>query len=302
MSKIEGTVAPGYEAIKDMLKKANPNGVAPNYIYACIELTFFFQNLDSGIDINCQVCAYVKGERVVDLWCNAPPSYSPDTDYGPDTLQIVFSSTKSLAAICIACMVDKGLIDYEEKVSKYWPEFAQKGKNHLKVCDILRCVQGNSNSYQCSLLIKIFRHESGLTTFDHVLLAKDWLPENIKQNSIGKVIEQEERKLPPESSGTNREYHELSRGHILNEIFRRVEPQGRTIGEYLREEISKPLEADVYVHWPQRGRAPKDERAPGHGPDEDHSAVCGAQVPGQEVRAQHHGRSQDDDGVRQGDQ
>jgi CubicO group peptidase (beta-lactamase class C family) len=49
-----------------------------------------------------------------------------------------FSSSKTLTAICIACMVDKGLLDYNEKVSTYWPEFAQNGKENLKLCDVLR--------------------------------------------------------------------------------------------------------------------------------------------------------------------
>ncbi len=91
-----------------------------------------------GLDINCQLCVYVKGEKVVDLWGSAAPSMSPDPDYGPDTLQSVFSSTKSVTAVAIACLVDKGLLDYGEKVTKYWPEFGQNGKEDLRVCDILR--------------------------------------------------------------------------------------------------------------------------------------------------------------------
>ena len=63
--------------------------------------------MSSGADVNAQLCVYVKDELVVDLWGSAAPSYSPDPNYGPDSLQTVFSSTKSLAAICIACLVDK---------------------------------------------------------------------------------------------------------------------------------------------------------------------------------------------------
>jgi CubicO group peptidase (beta-lactamase class C family) len=53
--------------------------------------------------------------------------------------------------------------------------------------------------------------------------------------------------FPPEETGTKREYHGLTRGWILNEIFRRVDPEGRTIGQYLREEISGPLKADAFI-------------------------------------------------------
>ena len=58
--------------------------------------------------------------------------------------------------------------------------------------------------------------------------------ENIKENVVGKVIEAEKQELPPLSLGTDREYHAVTRGHILNEILRRVDPQHRTLGEFLR--------------------------------------------------------------------
>ena len=93
--------------------------------------------MNDGIDINCQLCVYVKGKMVIDLW-GAAPSMSPDPDYGPDSLQSVFSSTKSLTSIAIASLVDKGLLNYGERVSTYWPEFAQNGKEDLGLCDILR--------------------------------------------------------------------------------------------------------------------------------------------------------------------
>ncbi len=75
---------------------------------------------------------------MVDLWGAAAPSYGPVDGYGPDTLQTVFSSTKSLAALLIACQVDRGLLDYDEKVATYWPDFAKNGKEDIKLCDVLR--------------------------------------------------------------------------------------------------------------------------------------------------------------------
>ena len=69
----------------------------------------------------------------------------------------------------------------------------------------------------------------------------DSLGENIKRNAIGRVIEKESLHFPPEEAGTKSQYHAVTRGYILNEIYRRVDPAGRTIGECLSEEISKPL-------------------------------------------------------------
>jgi CubicO group peptidase (beta-lactamase class C family) len=100
---------------------------------------------------------------------------------------------------------------------------------------------------ESNICIFICRHEAGLTKIMELLEPKDCYKENIKENAIGKVIEAEEQAFPPKEQGTNREYHGVTRGLILNEIFRRVEPQGRTMGEFLREEISGPLGADVQI-------------------------------------------------------
>ena len=61
----------------------------------------------------------------------------------------------------------------------------------------------------------------------------NWAPEQLKKNSVGKIIEAQSLMFPPEDWGP-REYHEATRGYILNEVFRRVEPGGRTMGEFLR--------------------------------------------------------------------
>ena len=70
-------------------------------------------------DVDSQLCVYVKGERVVDLW--GSHGTNRDENYGPDSLQNIFSSGKSVASICMACLVDRGLLDYNATVLKYWP-------------------------------------------------------------------------------------------------------------------------------------------------------------------------------------
>ena len=76
------------------------------------------------------------------------------------------------------------------------------------------------------------RHEGGIHRLHKLLQVEDMLPENIKQNAIGKVIETDSSLMP---EGYKRRYHAICRDWISNEIFRRVEPQGRTMGEVLRE-------------------------------------------------------------------
>ena len=127
--------------------------------------------------------------------------------------QCIFSSGKSIAAIVVAQYVEKNLLNYSEKVSKYWPEFGQNDKENITLADVLR-------------------HESGLSWLDHTFAKEDFYSENIKANKIGEIIEKCAQKFPGK---TSREYHLISRGCILNEIIRRVDPQNRTIGEIIKQ-------------------------------------------------------------------
>ena len=113
-------------------------------------------------------------------------------------------------ALVIAMLVDRGLLDYNEKVSKYWPEFGQNGKNDITLSEVLR-------------------HESGLSSFNYIHKDQDILRENLKKNSIGKIIEECNQYFPKAPNGidTKRAYHGITRGFILNEIVRRVDPKKR---------------------------------------------------------------------------
>ncbi len=148
--------------------------------------------------------------------------------------QVIFSSTKMVAAIAIASLVDQGLVDYDDKISSAWPEFAQNGKDSIRVTDVLR-------------------HESGLANFRTPDADSDRavLRENVKRNAVGAVIEKLRPRFPPEDTVTGaavRQYHAVSGGLILNELFRRANADGgRTIGEWLRQEVSLPHGVDVYI-------------------------------------------------------
>jgi CubicO group peptidase (beta-lactamase class C family) len=169
-----------------------------------------------------QLCVYHRGERVVDLW--AAPA---DDAFSPDSLVNVFSSGKSLESIALAVLVGRGLLDYAAPVARYWPEFAANGKHELTVADVLR-------------------HEGGMAAFRTSLHPEDLLPARLKQNLVGAVIEGHALRYPTGGNG-KREYHAITRGWILNELFRRVDPAGRTMGEFYEEEIRRPLGADVII-------------------------------------------------------
>jgi CubicO group peptidase (beta-lactamase class C family) len=172
---------------------------------------------------NTQLCVYYRGERVVDLWASA----TNDARFSADSIVNVFSSGKSLESIAIAALVGRGLLDYKAKLADYWPEFAANDKGELTVAELMR-------------------HEGGLAAFDTSLEPQDLLPENIKQNRVGRIIEGQRQRFR-KGEGRAREYHAVTRGWIVNELFRRVDPRGRTVGEFLSEEISAPLQADVMI-------------------------------------------------------
>ena len=108
-------------------------------------------------------------------------------------------------------LVDKHLLNYDENISAYWPEFSKHGKENVTLASVLR-------------------HESGLARFgDYIHKNQDIWRENIKRNAIGQVIENCKLRFPnsQESSQTTRAYHAITRGFILNEIVRRVDPKQR---------------------------------------------------------------------------
>jgi len=199
--RIEGRVAPRFESVQRLYE----------------------HNMRSLAEKNTQLCVYHNGEKVVDLWASA----TGDTHFSADSLVNVFSSGKSLEAIAMASLVGKDLLDYNTRISHYWPEFGAAGKQSLTVAELMR-------------------HEAGLAVFQTTLEPQDLLANNLRENRIGRIIEGHTQTFR-KAAGSKREYHAITRGWIVNEIFRRIDPAGRTIGEFLRDDISGPLQVDVII-------------------------------------------------------
>jgi len=107
--KIEGSVKPGFEEVKET----------------------FQSRMASLKEINAQLCIYVEEECVVDLW----GSVTDDPSFGPVSLINVFSSGKSLESIALAMLVDRGLIEFSDRISTHWPEFGENGKEETTIAD-----------------------------------------------------------------------------------------------------------------------------------------------------------------------
>jgi len=145
---LEGKVAPGFERVQRLYER----------------------NMRNLAERNTQLCVYVEDECVVDLWGSA----IDDSSFNGDSLVNVFSSSKTLESILLARLFDKGLIDYNEPIATYWPEFCQQG--------------GQPSS---TTIADMMRHEAGLAAFDASIPLASLQADAIKQNAIGKIIEQQ---------------------------------------------------------------------------------------------------------------
>lgn len=208
--KVVGEVAPGFEAVREAYQR----------------------NVDDGLERGSQLVVYHKGKKVVDLYGG-----TLGDKYDGDTLQVVFSVTKNLSALAIAHLVSKGHLDYQAKVAKYWPEFAQNGKEEITVADVLR-------------------HEAGLAYFADGNTKAPW--NYAKRDELDKMANfiAEQAPIWTYDKGfkpKDRIYHTYTRGFILQEIVRRADPAKRSIGILLKQEITGPLGLDVVFGGPSPG-------------------------------------------------
>lgn len=122
-------------------------------------------------------------------------------------------------------LVDRGLLRYDQLVSEVWPEYASNGKGSTTIAHVMR-------------------HEAGLPRLTGTLDVLDLTAERLQENIISKRIEDE---TPQSDPGTNRAYHAVSRGWLINEIVRRVDPAHRTVGQFLRDEVTRPLGIELVL-------------------------------------------------------
>ena len=202
---VTGYVAPGYESVKETLESI----------------------LRDGMEDKVQTCAFVDGEVVVNLMgvVDEVNSSHPNSKlkYGLESMQNIFSSTKAIASIVIAMLVDRGHLKYEMRISDVWKEFGANDKSDIT-------------------LEALLKHESGLEKFPFSLTAADLHRDSLKKLATSVVSDKIANSIPSCSSkDPKRAYHFVTRDIILNEIVMRADPKHRTIGEIVRDEIAAPL-------------------------------------------------------------
>jgi CubicO group peptidase (beta-lactamase class C family) len=182
----------------------------------------FEKNFELGEEVGASAAVYHRGQRVVDIWGGSFDTTS-DRPYDDSTLQLMFSTTKGIAAIAVAMCVQRGLLDYDEKVATYWPEFAAHGKGGATVAQLL--------SHQCGLIAP----DAPVTLAD----ALDW-------KTITAMVADTKPDWP---IGSGHGYHAVTFGWLAGELIRRTD--GRSPGQFVADEIAGPLGVELWIGLPE---------------------------------------------------
>jgi CubicO group peptidase (beta-lactamase class C family) len=220
----QGTVAAGFEGVRRT----------------------FEANLASGADVGASFCATVEGATVVDLWGGFADG-ERTRPWERDTIANVYSTTKTMTALTALLVADRGELDFDAPVAKYWPEFAANGKAGVKVSHLMS-------------------HSSGLSGWKAPVTGADlydW-------EKVTALLAAQAPFWPP---GTAPGYHALTQGYLVGEVIRRI--TGRTLGAVFREEIAEPLGADFHIGLP----ASEDARVADLIPPPPGTAIGDAPVP-----------------------
>jgi len=172
------------------------------------------------------VCVYHRGRKVVDVWAGTRDSAGRPWEAG--TMAMSFSTSKGVVSTLLHILADRGLLDYDAPVARYWPEFGQAGKESITVREVLS-------------------HRAGLphlrTLIDHAERILDW-------DHMVRALEEARPGLRP---GRRSAYHAFTFGWLAGELIQRV--TGRSLPEVLHNELTEPLGLDgLYIGAPPEAK------------------------------------------------
>ena len=186
----------------------------------------FFRNFTERGDVGASVCVYLDGVRVVDCW-GGHADAARTRPWTADTIVSVASTTKGMVALCAHMLAERGKLDLDAPVAGYWPEFAQAGKQDIPV------------RWRLS-------HRAGLPAIRRTLPAEALLDWSAMTAALAECE-------PWWAPGTRHGYHAITFGHLVGEVIRRVD--GRSVGAFLRDEVTGPLHADFWIGVPEEADA-----------------------------------------------
>jgi CubicO group peptidase (beta-lactamase class C family) len=196
---VDGWVAPGFEPVAEA----------------------FAENIRRHGDAGASVGVYVDGVAKVDLWGGVADAAS-GRPWASDTVSIIYSATKGATAILAALLAQRGQLDFDAPVTRYWPEFAGGGKGDVPV------------RY-------LFTHQVGLPYLDTKLTR-----EEILEGS--RIVEVLQQQTPVWEPGTAHGYHALTYGWLTGALIAKA--TGTKFGELFQEEIAQPLGLDLHIGLP----------------------------------------------------
>jgi CubicO group peptidase (beta-lactamase class C family) len=177
--------------------------------------------IESGQDVGASAAVTVDGEMVVDVWGGFADE-ARTTPWERDTITNVWSTSKTVTNLCALVLADRGELDVDAPVARYWPEFAAAGKDGVLVRHLLG-------------------HTSGLCGWTEPVnfeILCDW------DKATGLLAAQEPWWEPGTASG----YHALTQGYLVGEVVRRI--TGESLGTFVAKEIAGPLSADFHIGLP----------------------------------------------------
>jgi CubicO group peptidase (beta-lactamase class C family) len=181
----------------------------------------FAANLANGTDLGASFAVTIGGETVVDLWGGWADA-AQSRRWKKDTIANVYSTTKTLVALTALLLADRGELDWDAPIVRYWPEFAAEGKSGVKVRHLMSHMAG-------------LPHLPAGIALDDIY---DW-------DKMTSLLAAKELEYAP---GSIYCYHANTQGYLIGEVVRRI--TGRSIGKFFREELAEPLGADFYIGLP----------------------------------------------------
>ncbi len=173
-------------------------------------------------EVGAACCVYVGGRPVVDLWGGLADS-GANQPWNENTIARVASTTKGATAICAHLLAQRGELDLDAPVVKYWPEFGANGKDQIPVRWLLS-------------------HQAGLPVVDGPLTFEEacaWDP----------VIRALEAQKPLWEPGTEHIYHSMTFGFLVGEVVRRI--SGKSLGTFFADEVAGPLGLNTWIGLPE---------------------------------------------------
>jgi len=176
------------------------------------------RNLDSGEELGASIVLDIDGDIVVDVWGGFRDE-ARTVPWDEHTITNVWSSTKTVTSLAALMLVDRGQLDVDAPIAKYWPEFAASGKQDVLVRHMLSHATGVPGLDQPAVVEDLYDWEQATSRF--AAQAPWWEP------------------------GTASGYHALNFGHLIGEVVRRI--SGQSLKQFVAQEIAGPLGADFQI-------------------------------------------------------